>query len=213
MMNETSHYIAVVGFLTYMRQCAGPFRVRVMPADHRSAPSHYLCQWLFIVDWTLADKLRRNLTWNVPFRQIHVQFSSTKRWSGPFQYICNALRSCITLKRKSLHFDEMFITGCTGSCQTDNFQCSQWWKLRQNDDIFVSVYTGNPCAWKCCLFIEMGPMHCKGWEQAGKRNEREREREIEREGIVRRWGDATDHLGLLPGPYGKYQLSVDYLDV
>ena len=45
-----------------------------------------------------------------------------------------------TLKRKSLHFDEMFITGCTGSCQNDNFQCSQWWKFRQNDDIFVSVY-------------------------------------------------------------------------
>ena len=33
----------------------------------------------------------------------------------------------------------MFITGCTGSCQNDNFQCSQWWKFRQNDDIFVSV--------------------------------------------------------------------------
>ena len=48
---------------------------------------------------------------------------------------CNGL----TLKRKSLHFDEMFITGCTGSCQNDNFQCSQWWKFRQNDDIFVSV--------------------------------------------------------------------------
>ena len=45
----------------------------------------------------------------------------------------------VTLKRKSLHFDEMFITGCTGSCQNDNFQCSQWWKFRQNDDIFVSV--------------------------------------------------------------------------
>ena len=44
-----------------------------------------------------------------------------------------------TLKRKSLHFDEIFITGCTGSCQNDNFQCSQWLKLRQNDDIFVSV--------------------------------------------------------------------------
>ena len=44
-----------------------------------------------------------------------------------------------SLKRKSLHFDEMFITGCTGSCQNDNFQCSQWWKFRQNDDIFVSV--------------------------------------------------------------------------
>ena len=45
-----------------------------------------------------------------------------------------------TLKRKCLHFDEIFITGCTGSCQNDNFQCSQWLKFRQNDDIFVSVY-------------------------------------------------------------------------
>ena len=52
---------------------------------------------------------------------------------------CDALNWMYALKRKSLHFDEMFITGCTGSCQNDNFQCSQWWKFRQNDDIFVSV--------------------------------------------------------------------------
>ena len=45
-----------------------------------------------------------------------------------------------TLKRKCLHFDEIFITGFTGSCQNDNFQCSQWLKFRQNDDIFVSVF-------------------------------------------------------------------------
>ena len=45
----------------------------------------------------------------------------------------------VTLKRKCLHFDEIFITGCTGSCQNDNFQCSQWLKFCQNDDIFVSV--------------------------------------------------------------------------
>ena len=45
-----------------------------------------------------------------------------------------------TLKRKCLHFDEIFITGCTESCQNDNFQCSQWWKFHQNDDIFVSVW-------------------------------------------------------------------------
>ena len=53
------------------------------------------------------------------------------------------------LKRKCLHFDEIFITGCTGSCQNDNFQCSQWLKFRQNDDIFVSVATV-PCAKICC---------------------------------------------------------------
>ena len=44
-----------------------------------------------------------------------------------------------SLKQKCLHFDEILITGCTGSCQNDNFQCSQWWKFSQNDDIFVSV--------------------------------------------------------------------------
>ena len=44
-----------------------------------------------------------------------------------------------SLKRKCRHFDEIFITGCTGSCQFDNFQCSQWWKFHQNEDISVSV--------------------------------------------------------------------------
>ena len=44
-----------------------------------------------------------------------------------------------SLKRKCLHFDEIFITGCTESCQNDNFRCSQWWNFHQNDDIFVSV--------------------------------------------------------------------------
>ena len=32
-----------------------------------------------------------------------------------------------TLKRKCRHFDEIFITVCTGSCHFDNFQCCQWW--------------------------------------------------------------------------------------
>ena len=31
------------------------------------------------------------------------------------------------------HFDEIAITGCTGSCQKDNIQCSHWWKFHQND--------------------------------------------------------------------------------
>ena len=43
------------------------------------------------------------------------------------------------LKRKCLNFDEIFIIGCTGSCQHDNFQCSQWWKCCQNDDIFIKA--------------------------------------------------------------------------
>ena len=44
-----------------------------------------------------------------------------------------------TLKRKCCHFDEILITDCTESCHFDNFRCSQWWKFRQNDHIFVSV--------------------------------------------------------------------------
>ena len=43
------------------------------------------------------------------------------------------------LKQKYLHFDEIFITGCTGSCQNDNFQYSQWWQFRQND-IFAKLH-------------------------------------------------------------------------
>ena len=39
------------------------------------------------------------------------------------------------------HFDEIFITGCTRSCQNDNFWCSQWWKFHQNENISISLYT------------------------------------------------------------------------
>ena len=70
-----------------------------------------------------------------------------------------------TLKRKCLHFDEIFITGCTESCQNDNFQCSQWWKFHQNDDIFVSVYTVfqwlSPQYW---LFLYL-LLQCWYWKQ------------------------------------------------
>ena len=44
-------------------------------------------------------------------------------------------------KWKYLQFDEITITGCIGSCQNDNIQCSQWLKFHQNDNIFVSVMT------------------------------------------------------------------------
>ena len=52
-----------------------------------------------------------------------------------------------TLKQKCHHFDEIFVTGCTESCQNDNFQCSQWRKFHQNDNSSISVKTypnGNP---------------------------------------------------------------------
>ena len=45
------------------------------------------------------------------------------------------LSDAYTLKWKCHHVDKIFITGCTGSCQNDNFQCSQWRKFDQNDNI------------------------------------------------------------------------------
>ena len=42
------------------------------------------------------------------------------------------IESC-SLKRKCCHFDENVVIGCTESSHFDNFQCSQWWKFRQND--------------------------------------------------------------------------------
>ena len=60
------------------------------------------------------------------------------QWRGAlvFPLICTWIN---TLKRKCCYFDEIFITGCTESCHFDNFQCSKWWRFRQNDDISVSV--------------------------------------------------------------------------
>ena len=58
------------------------------------------------------------------------------------------------LKRKCRPFDKILIIGCTGSCYFDNFQCSQWWKFHQNDNISVSVRDGQTKAPK----IQMGSM-------------------------------------------------------
>ena len=36
------------------------------------------------------------------------------------------------LKQKYYHVDEIFVSGCTGSCQFDNFQYSHWQKFHQH---------------------------------------------------------------------------------
>ena len=48
---------------------------------------------------------------------------------------------CSLYSGTKCHFDDIFITACTESCQNDNFRCSQWWKFRQNDDILVVKMT------------------------------------------------------------------------
>ena len=65
--------------------------------------------------------------------------------------VCGDIRAChrdirvvrynslagVTLKRKCRHFDEIFVTGCTGRCHFDNVQCCPWLKFRQNVNVFV----------------------------------------------------------------------------
>ena len=60
-------------------------------------------------------------------------------WSVVSSDIHNVVDWSSSLKRKC-HFDEIAITGCTGSFHFDNFLCSPRWKSNQNDIIFrVSV--------------------------------------------------------------------------
>ena len=64
---------------------------------------------------------------------ITITSGATLKWKYHFDEIF------ITGCTGSCNFDEISITGCTGSCQIDNFQCSQWWKFHQND-ISISVH-------------------------------------------------------------------------
>ena len=38
------------------------------------------------------------------------------------------------------HYDEIFTTGCNGSCQSDNVRCSQWWKLGLSPSIYQNGF-------------------------------------------------------------------------
>ena len=52
-----------------------------------------------------------------------------------------SLRKCTCIDIECHYFDEIFIIGCTGSCQNDNFQCRHWRKFLQNVNIYISVWT------------------------------------------------------------------------
>ena len=53
--------------------------------------------------------------------------------SKPMLFPHDRLSVVLALKRKC-HFDKIIVTGCTGSCQIDNFRCCQWRKFCQNDN-------------------------------------------------------------------------------
>ena len=112
--------------------------------------------------WMKKIEFRFKLHWNMfPGIQLTISQHGFRRWLGAEQatshyldqwspslltHICGTrgrwdkrMSTEITLKQKCRHFDEIFITGCTESCQNDNFRCSQWLKFHQNDNISVSV--------------------------------------------------------------------------
>ena len=104
-----------------------------------TATSHCLNQcWLFISRAihlrVISQKMHKLIIFEMPF---NVTNSKIK----PLFPEANELKQVYSLKRKCRHFDEIFITGCTGSCHVDNFQCSQWWKFPQNEDVSVWVFT------------------------------------------------------------------------
>ena len=91
-----------------------------------------------IANWTPKKKLQWIWTQNTKhsirwFSKCHLQNGD--------HFVSS---QCPTLKRNWCHIDGIFITGCTGRCNFDNFQCSQWWNFRQNDAFQWRQFTGVP---------------------------------------------------------------------
>ena len=95
--------------------------------------------WYALIPWYVLSHLHM-YSFTSPVPRINC-------WS--LESAFDIARKAGSLKRKCHHFDLIFITGCTGSCQNDNFQCSQRWKFRQNHEISVSVFMQN-----CVRFYE-----------------------------------------------------------
>ena len=53
--------------------------------------------------------------------------------------------------RKMFPFDDVILSGCTGNCHVDDFQCSEWRKLPTNEDIFVSRWL------QCKCILDLSP--------------------------------------------------------
>ena len=83
---------------------------------------------LFFVDWPLSAYLCGRIYFVLMMRM-------RMRRGGGGGGTCQGL----ALKLTFYQFEKFFITGCTESCQSDNFRYSQWWKFCQYDNISVSV--------------------------------------------------------------------------
>ena len=70
-------------------------------------------------------------------RNIDVIISSKWRIAYSANLLPNCILGCFDMRCH--HFDEIFAIDCPGSYQNDNFQCCQWRKFHQNENIYVSV--------------------------------------------------------------------------
>ena len=88
--------------------------------------------------WEAKDTIARvtTATWSLRHRNRYVACWGQN--NGMVYLKAVACAQFYAMKRKYCHFDDIFITACTKSCQNDNFWYSQWWICRQND-VSVSV--------------------------------------------------------------------------
>ena len=104
---------------TYQRTYRGPLKAAILDWSGTAADKYVLAPLVAFVEVFKKHKvIHSHLNENVVLMKFH-------HWLH-----CK-------LSKRECHFDKIF-TGCTGSCQNDNFRYSQWWIFRQND-IFVSV--------------------------------------------------------------------------
>ena len=59
--------------------------------------------------------------------------------------------------KRTCHFDDICIIGCTRNYKNDNIQCNHWWKIRQNNDLSVSVCD------KFCVLMTMYESEGMDW--------------------------------------------------
>ena len=96
----------------------------------------YAIHWWFHVTALVAVQMYIRLSCQIFELVIQAQWASNSE-------SISILSCCHAFSQRKCHHFEIFITACTGSCHFDNFQCSQWKKIHQNDDIFTSVFPQN----------------------------------------------------------------------
>ena len=75
----------------------------------------------------------RHLNFLIAFHMLHLRYGMIcLRWNNDHT------------ERKLLYWRNL-TTYCHGSCHFVNFQCRQWWRFHQNEDISLSVHTLHIC--------------------------------------------------------------------